>query len=109
MADHVATVIMDAAIDGATAMVAAAWQIASGNDGARTPEYVNALNADPALRARLDNALRPYVERVAHNLREAHGEDWDDKSNSRYYARFGREMHGFSAQEWAPFEKEQGK
>ena len=56
-----ATIIMDAALDAVTASVAAAWQIASGMEDVRTPEYVNALNADPELQ---DLAAQVPADRI---------------------------------------------
>lgn len=99
-----ATEIVDTAITGAIRAVAEAWQIASGMDGARTPEFANALNRDPELQGRLDDVLRPFVRTISRKLNDG---DWDCQSDSDYYDRFGQEMHDFSDQEWADYQKEQ--
>lgn len=92
-----ATEIMDTALDAATAAVAAMWQVASGNENVRTPAYANDLAAQPALQAKLDNALRPFVTTLAGNLHEL---DWDCEEESRYFLRFPQEMLGFSDSEY---------
>jgi hypothetical protein len=87
-----ATDIMDAALNGATKMVAHAWQIASGNEDARTPAFVNALQERPDLRAELDDVLRPFVATIAAKLRDG---DWDCIEESDYFDRFRQEMLGY--------------
>lgn len=86
-----ATEIMDAAVEAADRAVAAAWQIASGNEGARTPALANALNADPALREKLDEVLRPFVASIAAKLRDG---DWDCIEEADAFDRFRQEMLG---------------
>jgi hypothetical protein len=93
-----ATDIMDAALEGAERAVTAAWQIASGQEGARTPAFANALNEDPSLRAKLDDVLRPFVVTIAAKLRDG---DWDCVDESRYYDRFPQEMHGWTDERYA--------
>lgn len=100
-----ATIIMDAALDAVTASVAAAWQIASGMEDARTPEYVNALNADPELQKKLDDVIRPHVARLARKL---HEEDWDCEQDSRYFDRFPQEMLGLDDTGFAEWQRKQG-
>lgn len=99
-----ATEIVDDAIDGAIRVAAAAWQIASGNDGARTPALANALGEDPTLQQRLDDVLRPHVERIARKLRD---EDWDSAQDSRHFDRFAQALTGWSDQEYAEWLAEQ--
>lgn len=91
------TEIMDAALEGAERSIAAAWQIASGNEDARTPAYANALNEDPTLRARMDDILRPFVRKMA-SLLEDRG--WDSQEESDYFWRFPQEIIGYDD---APF------
>jgi hypothetical protein len=88
-----ATEIMDAALNGATQMVAHAWQIASGLEDAKTPALVNAFQERPALRAELDDVLRPFVATIAAKLRDG---DWDCIEESDYFDRFRQEMLGYS-------------
>lgn len=98
--------LVDTAVEGAIRMVAEAWQIASGMDGARTPEFANALNADLTLRERLDAVLRPHVARICDQLRH---DGWTFEPGSRYADRFGQQMHGLTDQEWADHQRKQGK
>lgn len=91
-----ATEIMDTALDAATAAVAAMWQIATDNEDARTPAWANDVNARPELRAKLDDALRPFVTTLAEWLR---AEDWDCMNESEYFERFPQEMLGQSDSE----------
>lgn len=86
-----ATEIMDAAVEGALRSITAAWQIASGNENAKTPAYANALQQRPELRTELDQVLRPFVRTIAAKLRDG---DWDCIEESNYYDRFGPEMQG---------------
>jgi hypothetical protein len=87
-----ATEIMDAAVEAADRAVAAAWQTASGSDGARTPAFANALQADPSLREKLDEVLRPFVAAIASKLRDG---DWDCIEESDAFDRFRQEMLGY--------------
>jgi hypothetical protein len=89
---------MDTAIEAAERGIAAAWQLASGNDGARTPAYANAMTEDPELRARMDDVLRPFVATIATKLREG---DWDCIDESNYFDRFPMEMQGWTKDEYA--------
>jgi hypothetical protein len=89
---------MDAALEGAERAVTAAWQIASGQEDARTPAFANALNEDPSLRAKLDDVLRPFVATIAAKLRDG---DWDCVDESNYYDRFPQEMQGWSDDQYA--------
>lgn len=99
-----ATEIIDNALEAADRAVAAAWQIASGNEDARTPEFANALNADPTLRAKLDDILRPFVVEIATKLRD---EDWDCEQDSDYFDRFPQELTGWTDTEYAEWLTEQ--
>jgi hypothetical protein len=87
-----ATDIMDAAVEAADRAVAAAWQIASGSEDARTPALANALNADPTLREKLDEVLRPFVASIAAKLRDG---DWDCIEEADAFDRFRQEMLGY--------------
>jgi hypothetical protein len=87
-----ATEIMDAALEGADRAVAAAWQMASGNEGARTPALANALQEDPSLREKLDEVLRPFVSTIAAKLRDG---DWDCIEEANEFDRFRQEMLGY--------------
>lgn len=86
-----ATDIMDAAVGAADRAVAAAWQLASGSEDARTPALANALNADPTLQAKLDDVLRPFVATIAAKLRDG---DWDCIEEADAFDRFRQEMLG---------------
>lgn len=88
-----ATDIMDAALEGAERAVTAAWQLATDNEHARTPAFANALQADPTLRTKLDDVLRPFVVTIAQMLRDS---DWDCTEESQYFDRFRQEMLGYS-------------
>jgi len=95
-----ATEIMDAAVEAADRAVAAAWQLASDNEGARTPAFANALRADPDLRAKLDDVMRPFVAAIAEKLRDG---DWDCIEEADAFDRFRQEMLGYDHQrmtEW---------
>jgi hypothetical protein len=98
-----ATEIMDAAVEAAERAVAAAWQLASGNEDARTPAYANALQADPSIREKVDEVLRPFVARIAEQLRDG---DWDCIEESNYFERFRREMLGFDHRQMADWYRE---
>jgi hypothetical protein len=87
-----ATEIMDAAVEAADRAVAAAWQTASGSDGARTPAFANALQADPSLREKLDEVVRPFVAAIASKLRDG---DWDCIEEADAFDRFRQEMLGY--------------
>lgn len=93
-----ATEIIDGAIEAAERYLAAGWQIAVGDEDARTPAFANALNADPTLRDRLDEVLRPIVARIAEKLR---AQDWDCIDESDYYHRFPMEMQGWTEEQYA--------
>lgn len=93
-----ATEIIDSAIEAAERYLAAGWQIASGNEDARTPEFANAIHADPTLRPKLDEVIRPIVATIAAKLRD---EDWDSAQDSDYFDRFPQELTGWSDQEYA--------
>lgn len=95
-----ATEIMDSAIEAAERYLAAGWQIASGNEDARTPEFANAIHADPTLRPKLDDVLRPFVAAIATKLREG---DWDCIDESSYFDRFPMEMQGWTKEEYAEY------
>lgn len=86
-----ATEIMDAAVEAADRAVAAAWQLASGNESVKTPALANALNADPTLREKLDEVLRPFVATIAAQLRDG---DWDCIEEADAFDRFRQEMLG---------------
>lgn len=86
-----ATEIMDAAVEAADRAVATAWQLASGSEDARTPALANALNADPTLREKLDEVLRPFVATIAAKLRDG---DWDCIEEADAFDRFRQEMLG---------------
>lgn len=95
-----ATDIMDAAVEAADRAVAAAWQLASGNEDARTPVLANALSADPTLREKLDAVMRPFVASIAARLRDG---DWDCIEEADAFDRFRQEMLGYDDQrmtEW---------
>lgn len=87
-----ATEIMDAAVEAADRAVAAAWQLASGNENARTPAFANALQADPDLRGKLDEVMRPLVAAIAAKLRDG---DWDCIEEADAFDRFRQEMLGY--------------
>lgn len=87
-----ATEIMDAAVEAADRAVAAAWQIASGAEGARTPEFANALQDRPRLRGTLDDVMRPFVASIAEKLRDG---DWDCIEEADAFDRFRQEMLGY--------------
>lgn len=87
-----ATEIMDAALEGAERAVAAAWQMASGLDGARTPALANSIQADPTIREQLDEVLRPFVATIAERLRDG---DWDCIEEANDFDRFRAEMLGY--------------
>lgn len=86
-----ATDIMDAAVEAADRAVAAAWQIASGSEDARTPALANALNDMPSLRGKLDEVMRPFVASIATQLRSG---DWDCIEEADAFDRFRKEMLG---------------
>lgn len=88
-----ATEIMDAAVEAADRAVAAAWQLASGSEDARTPALANALNADPTLREKLDEVMRPFVASIAAKLRDG---DWDCIEEAYAFDRFRAEMLGLN-------------
>lgn len=98
-----ATEIMDAAVEAADRAVAAAWQIASGSEDARTPALANALNADPNLREKLDEVIRPFVTKIATTLR---AEDWNCVEESAAFDRFRQEMLGCSDAEMIDWYRE---
>jgi hypothetical protein len=87
-----ATEIMDAAVEAADRAVAAAWQIASGSENARTPAYANALQDRPSLREQLDEVVRPFVAAIASKLRDG---DWDCIEEADAFYRFRQEMLGY--------------
>ena len=91
-----ATEIMDAAVEGALRSITHAWQIASGNEDARTPAYANALRDRPRLQETLDETLRPFVAQIATVLRQG---DWDCIEESDYFERFRQEMLGLDHEE----------
>lgn len=91
-----ATEIMDAAVEAADRAVAAAWQLASGNENARTPALANALQADPDLRGKLDEVMRPLVAAIAAKLRAG---GWDCIEESDAFDRFRQEMLGYDHQQ----------
>ncbi len=93
-----ATEIIDNAIEACERYLAAGWQIASGNEDARTPEFANAIHADPTLRPKLDEVIRPIVAKIAAKLRD---EDWDSAQDSDYFDRFPQELTGWSDREYA--------
>jgi len=99
-----ATEIMDAAVEAADRAVTAAWQLASGNEGARTPVFANALQADPSLRAKLDDVMRPFVAAIAEKLRDG---DWDCVEESHHFDRFRQEMLGHNDDDMAEWYREQ--
>lgn len=81
-----ATEIMDTALNAAEAAVKAAIEgYAQGNADTQ------------AIQARIDEVLRPFVEKIATALRDG---DWDCIEESEYYDRFAQEMHGESDQEY---------
>jgi hypothetical protein len=82
---------MDAAVEAADRAVTAAWQLASDNEHARTPAFANALQADPTLREKLDNVMRPFVAAIAEQLRAG---DWDCIEEADAFDRFRQEMLG---------------
>lgn len=93
-----ATAIIDTAIEAAERAIAHAWQIASGNENAKTPAYANELRTRPRLRSDLDDTLRPFVAAIAGQLRH---NDWDCIEESQYFARFRQEMLGYDDHEMA--------
>lgn len=98
-----ATEIMDAAVEAADRAVAAAWQIASGNEGVKTPALANALNADPGLREKLDSVMRPFVAAIAAKLRDG---DWDCIEEADAFDRFRQEMLGYDHRQMAEWYRE---
>lgn len=98
-----ATEIMDAAVEAADRAVTAAWQLASGNENARTPAFANALQADPSIREKVDEVLRPYVARIAEKLRD---EDWGCIQDAAHFHRFRREMLGYDHRQMAEWYRE---
>lgn len=92
------TPIMDAATRGADRLVAQVWQIASGNEGAKTPAFANELSANPDLREKVDALIRPMVREIA-SLLDDRG--WDSQEEADEFQRFAQEMLGFDD---APFE-----
>lgn len=99
-----ATEIMDAAVAAADCAVTAAWQIATGNEHARTPEFANALRADPMLRLKLDDVLRPFVTSIAAKLRD---DDWDCVEEADAFDRFRQEMLGYDDARMVTWYREQ--
>jgi hypothetical protein len=99
-----ATEIIDSAIEAAERYLAAGWQIASGNEDARTPAFANAIHADPTLRPKLDEVLRPIVAQIAEKLRE---QDWDCEQDSDYFDRFPQELTGWTDAQYAEWLTEQ--
>jgi hypothetical protein len=99
-----ATTIMDAAVEAADRAVAAAWQLASNNEGARTPAFANALRADPTLRAKLDDVMRPFVAAIAEKLRDG---DWDCIEEADAFDRFRAEMLGYDDDRMIEWYREQ--
>jgi hypothetical protein len=83
---------MDAAVEAADRAVTAAWQLASDNEHARTPAFANALQADPTLREKLDDVMRPFVAAIAEKLRDG---DWDCIEEADAFDRFTQEMLGY--------------
>lgn len=77
-----ATEIIDTAIKAAEA----AWEVAG--DVTENPHLDS-----PDNRARLDDALRPFVATLAAKLRD---QDWDREQDSDYFQRFPQEMLGHS-------------
>jgi erythromycin esterase-like protein len=98
-----ATEIMDAAVEAADRAVAAAWQTASGSDGARTPAFANALQADPSLREKLDEVMRPFVAAIAAKLRAG---DWDCIEEADAFDRFRAEMLGYNHEQMTDYYRE---
>jgi hypothetical protein len=75
-----ATEIMDTALGAADAVVTEVIEAyAQGNADAES------------IKARTDDMLRPFVEKLASMLRD---NDWDCINESKYYDRFAQEMHG---------------
>lgn len=99
-----ATEIMDTAVEAADRAVTAAWQLASGNEGARTPAFANALQADPSLRAKLDDVMRPFVATIAAKLRDS---DWDCIEEAGAFNRFRQEMLGYDHRQMAEWYRQQ--
>lgn len=99
-----ATDIMDAAVEAADRAVAAAWQIASGSEDARTPALANALSADPTLREKLDDVLRPFVTTIAAKLRDG---DWDCIEEADAFDRFRQEMLGYDHDQMVQWYRDQ--
>lgn len=98
-----ATEIMDAAVEAADRAVAAAWQIATGAEGARTPMLANALRVRPELREKLDEVLRPFVASIAAKLRDG---DWDCIEEADAFDRFRQEMLGYDHQQMTDWYRE---
>jgi hypothetical protein len=92
------THIMDAVTRDVDRLVTEVWQLASGSEGARTPAFANELNADPALRGRVDNLIRPLVRNLA-SLLEDRG--WDSQEEADEFTRFAQDMLGWDDE---PFE-----
>lgn len=82
-----ATEIMDTALDAAEEVLAKAYEALGVDEERVTLEDV---------RAELDDALRPFVAKLAEQLRER---DWDCVDESRHFERFPQEMLGHSGSE----------
>lgn len=87
-----ATDIMDAAVAGAEAAVRAVL------------EEFAPPGSDEAVQAKVDDALRPFVAKVARQLRDG---DWDCIEESDYFERFRQEMLGHDDQEHAAWLREE--
>lgn len=86
-----ATDIMDAALAGAEAAVKAVM------------EEFGPPGSPEAVQSYLDDALRPFVAKVAKALRDG---DWDCIEESDYFERFRQEMLGHDDQEHAAWIRE---
>lgn len=82
-----ATEIMDTALDAAEEVLTKAYEALGVDEERVTLEDV---------RAELDDALRPFVAKLAEQLRE---QDWDCVNESRHFDRFTQEMLGHSDSE----------
>lgn len=99
-----ATNIMDAAVEAATRMTAHAWQVASDNEDAKFPAFAQALRDRPELGDQLDDVLRPFVARIAEQLRDG---DWDCIEESEYFDRFRQEMLGYDHDQMVQWYRDQ--
>lgn len=82
-----ATEIMDTALDAAEEVLTKAYEALGVDEERVTLEDV---------RAELDDTLRPFVAKLAEQLRE---QDWDCVNESRHFERFAQEMLGHSDSE----------